>query len=168
MCGSEKNRLDLDVSKQYTLFVLRRDWRTFLVVFLASTLQCRHSMVNKLNIKRKMGQCHPSFWFLFWVAVTVVVFLPLFVENGTLYRVVYFSCNTCRMQPRKVLDGKHSKQFSVALFWVSKTFFVLTFLGSNFPCNTFWSWCSFKRFPLTLWFSNGSALYRQGSVLHKG
>ena len=25
MCGSEKNRLDLDVSKQYTLFVLRRD-----------------------------------------------------------------------------------------------------------------------------------------------
>ena len=28
MCGSEKNRLDLDVSKQYTLFVLRRDFRT--------------------------------------------------------------------------------------------------------------------------------------------
>ena len=25
MCGSEKNRLDLDVLKQYTLFVLRRD-----------------------------------------------------------------------------------------------------------------------------------------------
>ena len=24
MCGSEKNRVDLDVPKQYTLFVLRR------------------------------------------------------------------------------------------------------------------------------------------------
>ena len=25
MCGSEKNRVDLDILKQYTLFVLRRD-----------------------------------------------------------------------------------------------------------------------------------------------
>ena len=28
MCGSEKNRVDLDVWKQYTLFVLRRDCQT--------------------------------------------------------------------------------------------------------------------------------------------
>jgi len=71
MCGSEKNPLDLDVSKQYALFVLRRD--------------CCYSHRAHSRISFTCFESEPFVCFLFQNRICFQRHWPTWVETRTFF-----------------------------------------------------------------------------------